>query len=99
MGIGYFCVALFLVALIVAAVFAIKDRVQKKTDAVSDLEARLSVRLASINKKAEILGDDIQKLGNQFEELGAQLSSMETIIDQFRPAPGFEPKKAEGESS
>ena len=82
--IGYIVVIAMAAGALALAILSIQDRyVAVKEKKAKDLETRFCRRL-----------DEIQR---DIADLMADLSGIESVVDQFRPAPGYEVPKTQQE--
>lgn len=88
MVIGYVVAICMLAFAIGGVIMGIKDKIKaRKENDIQESLAKFNVRFAELRSEVSCETDGLR---DQIGELTARCSAIESIVDQFRPAPGYE---------
>lgn len=85
--IGYVVTICMLAIVIGGVIMTIKDKINARKDNIQESLAKFNVRFAELRSEVSCETDGLR---DQINELTARCNAIENVVDQFRPAPGYE---------
>lgn len=86
--IGYVVAICMLGIVIGGVIMSIKDKIKaRKENDIQESLAKFNVRFAELRSEVSCETDGLR---DQINELTARCNAIENVVDQFRPAPGYE---------